>query len=167
MQSYISLIIAIYGAVVSSFTAFKWWIESRPYLEIKKSPKNLSGALLVAIHNPGRRPVFIVDSTIPKRQRTGTNQLLNILPYREEGITDDDEIATMFSRDFWFLAPPGGRVLILISPIHEITDAIVILDWHRGWILWPIFQRLRQKIANPLKIPVTYKLVDTINNRAF
>lgn len=166
MQFYFSSVLATYGAIISTYTACKWLIESRPYIEIRKAPPSHSGSLLVAVHNPGRRPIFIIDSKIYKRQARGTNPLLKVVPYRESGMSED-EVTAMFSGELWLIAPPGGSVQFTIGPIYRDTNTLVVLSWHRGWVAWPMLHDLWQRTVNPLRVHVTASMVDSLNTYGF
>ncbi len=165
MHAYFSSAIAIYGAVMSTYTALKWLFESRPYLEIRKAPQSHAGSLLVMVHNPGRRPVFVVGG-VPSRKQKGSNALLRIVPYRESGISVE-EAASVLGGEIYLIIPPTGSGFLTIGPVYQDTNAVVILNWNRGWVVWPKLHGLWQRFINPLRVRINVTMVDNINTHGF
>ena len=166
MVAWLSLVVSFFSALISGLVALRWWFEAMPFIEVRKAPERHRGSLLVAVHNPGRRPIFVTGGHLPKRDRSSPAGLLKFTPYRDSGITEA-EAQTIFAGELCWIAPPRGVLLMTIGPTHEGVDVRVAIDWHRGAIRWPPLLRTIRWLWNPLRVTIQHEMVTRLNAHGF
>jgi hypothetical protein len=140
-------VIAVYAALISTYTGFKWMIEARPYLTVVQLPRPQAGAIPVKIHNPGRRTVFIVgEETLPVKNGNGLDP--------KNGLSMEYG-ALLLSGRLSLAILPGESAILTIGPIHDGVDTLFRFRWHRGRPAARWWSKIGVRFFNPLKIRLT------------
>lgn len=157
-------IIAIYAAVISTYTAFRWLMEERPYLTVYQPDKpSQDGYIPIRVHNPGRKMIFVVDSKKHGASANGPESQIKVTPVGASDIGFTAEYAAQLLDGMLTIGiKPGGYEDFQIGPVYKKTDIVVSLEWHRNSRFDRFWPSCLSYWLNPLKIPVTHKLEELV-----
>ena len=151
-------LVAIYAAGISTYTAFRWLIEERPYLTaFQPDVRQNADSITVKVYNPGRKIIFIVGYDYRVNKASASERLIKVTP-RVEGGFAPEYAAHLMSGILRLAIAPQAFADFNIGPVYEGVNVVVSLRWHRAGIfnhLW--FSRFRN-IFNPLKVRATPEL---------
>ena len=152
--------VAGYAALVSTYVAFRWKIEERPYLTIYQPERMApSDSIPLKIHNPGRRIIFIVGEHQALKASDGTHRLIRATPKGdpEAGISSEYGSQLMAGKLLLAIAP-GGSAAINVGPMYAGIDLIFTFEWNRASRFDRFWPRRLSYFLNPLKIRITPEL---------
>lgn len=156
--------IAIYAALISTYTAFRWLMEERPYLTVYQSDKPVDGGHIpIRVHNPGRTMIFVVGMKKGGKATDDLDSLIRVIPVGPPGNGITQEYAARLLSGILYIGiKPGGSEDFHIGPIYKKTDTVVSLKWHRNGQFDNLWPNWLSNIVNPLKIRVTSELEELV-----